>query len=256
MGSEPPLPPASPLPPLPPVLGPPAPPPWPLALDDVTLPVAVLSDGEADSSPPHAIASTPRVHALVALPKEFKLIRGATTAAAYVEPSALPSRPRMPGAMFALFRTGVGAKGTSMTLALLLHLFLLGLWLGCVMVEGVLEFFARRDRGTEKKVAELHFWIDVLVEIPAFLGVLVTGLVLIDGHALSGLLLVKIAFGMAAIVVNALCVLPVVRRRFAAARSEEENVRRQSKWIGLAFVVGLPLGFAAMGLGLHRLGIL
>jgi putative copper export protein len=143
----------------------------------------------------------------------------------------------------------------AMSPALFLHLLLLGVWLGCLAVEGVIELAGKRDPLALPIAARLHRTIDLWVEIPAFSGVLVTGLLLLPRAPWSDLLAVKIALGCFAIAVNVACVVPVMRRRAAAERSDGEAMQRQSRWIYLAFVVGLPAGIAAFAIGVRMLGV-
>lgn len=96
--------------------------------------------------------------------------------------------------------------------ALFLHLICLGTWLGCLLVEGVIEARARRDRELLRAVSRLHRSIDLWVEIPAFSGVLASGLWLSLGAAWTSALVAKVLLGAFAILVNVACLWPVFRR--------------------------------------------
>ncbi len=133
------------------------------------------------------------------------------------------------------------------------HVFALGVWLGCVTVESVLEAFGHRDPALRPAVARLHFWIDMLVEVPAFTLVALSGAALLRLELLHGAYAVMVIAGSVAIAVNLWCVLPVVRRKSAADSDDDAGIEAQSRRIYLAFAVGVPSGLAALLAGLfHR----
>lgn len=138
--------------------------------------------------------------------------------------------------------------------ALFLHLICLGTWLGCLLVEGVVEALARRDRELLRAVSRLHRSIDLVVEIPAFTGVLITGLVLAADVPWTGALLAKMLLGGFAILVNVGCLWPVFRRARAARADDFLLMQRHSLRVYLAFAVGFPAGAAALVLALGRMG--
>lgn len=69
------------------------------------------------------------------------------------------------------------------TTVLLVHILLVGIWLGCVLTEALFER-ALLGKGREQEwiLTRLHKRVDVWIEIPAFVGVLVSGGVLLN-HA-------------------------------------------------------------------------
>ncbi|MBI2565652.1 MAG: hypothetical protein HYV63_01290 [Candidatus Schekmanbacteria bacterium] len=136
--------------------------------------------------------------------------------------------------------------------ALFVHFLALGTWLGCVAVEAVLEIAGAGELPT---VARLHRWIDAFVEIPAFTAVVVSGLWMFDLDRFGGVYLAKILCGLAAVLVNVLCVGPVFARVRAVAAGDVTAARRHSRWIYVAFVAGMLPGFTALGLGLRMLGL-
>ena len=138
--------------------------------------------------------------------------------------------------------------------ALFFHLICLGTWFGCLLVEGVIEARARKDRELLAAVSRLHRSIDLFVEIPAFSGVLVSGLVLLLDTAWSTALIAKVLLGGFAILVNVGCLWPVFRRARAAEADDFLLMQRHSLRIYLAFAVGFPAGFAALILALRRMG--
>lgn len=134
------------------------------------------------------------------------------------------------------------------------HIFCLGIWLGCVAVEAVLEWRGWRDDSSRKRAAEAHFWIDLLVELPVLAGVVTTGsLLLWDAH-FTGVLIAKIALGSSAVLINLVCVFFVLRRRGAAVKDDSKAVRRWSTRINWTFPFGVPCALAAFAIGLHLLG--
>jgi hypothetical protein len=132
------------------------------------------------------------------------------------------------------------------------HVFALGAWLGCVTIESVLEAFGHRDPALRAAVARMHFWIDMLVEIPAFTLVALSGAVLLRLELLHGAYALMVAAGSVAIALNLCSVLPVVRRKAAADRGDAAGLDAQSRRVYLAFAVGVPCGLAALLAGLLR----
>lgn len=143
---------------------------------------------------------------------------------------------------------------------LFVHVFALGVWMGCVTIEAILETFAHRDAALRAGVARIHFWIDMLAEIPAFTLVAVSGVALFDPTLMQGPYALMVIAGAVAIAVNVLCVLPVVRRRQVANTSPnpagDVALSGQTRWIFAAFGVGLPFGLAALYGGLRHGGLL
>ncbi len=136
------------------------------------------------------------------------------------------------------------------------HVFALGAWLGSVGIESVLELFAHRDATLRTAVARIHFWIDALVEVPAFTLVAVSGAAMLRLDLLHGAYALMVVAGSVAIAVNLWCVLPVVRRKAAADRDDAAGLDAQSRQVYLAFAVGVPCGLAALVAGLvHRFSV-
>ena len=141
-----------------------------------------------------------------------------------------------------------------MTLKPLLHVMLLGLWGGCVAVELVLEFAAAKSPELQPVVARFHDAIDRKVEIPLLVLIVASGLWLLQDANLSDpWLWVKIAAGMTAIAANALCVIPVVRRKRAAdAGSALSVLQGHARGVFLSAAIGVPAASVALVLGLMR----
>lgn len=141
-----------------------------------------------------------------------------------------------------------------MTLPLFLHLFFLGIWLGCVAVEAVVELPGVKDPKHQSLATRLHDTIDRWVELPTFTVVLVTGFLMFDLQRFHGWYAAKVTLGLLAILVNIYCVLEVFRRRRELAANNLAAVSRHSRRIYGCFIVGVPIGLAALAIGLHRLG--
>lgn len=139
---------------------------------------------------------------------------------------------------------------TPMALA---HLIFLGLWGGAVLVELVIELHARGRAEREAVASELHFWIDLLIELPLLLAVLGTGFALAARQPVfPALLTAKIALGLTAILANLICVGVVIQRRREVRRgASEPRVAVLSRRVRLTATPGLPAGLAALYLGFH-----
>lgn len=133
-----------------------------------------------------------------------------------------------------------------------LHVVALSFWIGVVGAEFVIE----RSRADSKQhgfsVANNHFWIDALLEIPAVLVVLATGALMLLHTELTPLLAVKAGLGAFACVSNLVCIVPVTLRRRAANRGDLADVRRHSKTIDVISLLGIPAATAALLIGLYR----
>jgi hypothetical protein len=108
-----------------------------------------------------------------------------------------------------------------------IHISFVGIWLGCVITEALFER-ALLGKGKEQELilVALHKRVDLIVEIPAFTVVLITGILMYPLASVSDLLNIKIGFGLLAIVVNAYCVWLVFQRAIAANRGEQQEFLR------------------------------
>lgn len=131
-----------------------------------------------------------------------------------------------------------------------LHLASVGIWLGCVITEAIFErALLGKGRAQELILVELHKRVDLIVEIPAFIAVLVTGAAMLASVYPSPLLTAKIAFGLLAIATNIYCVWLVFRRARAAHSDQQAEFTRldhlQHKFgviVLLALVTALAIG--------------
>ena len=129
------------------------------------------------------------------------------------------------------------------SLLLILHLVFVGLWLGCVLTEALFErALLGKGRDKELLLAQLHQRVDIFVEIPAFVVVLVTGGFLLLNATPSVALVVKVGFGVLAIAANVFCVWLVFRRSAHASNGDWAAFERadhlQHK-IGAVVLVGI-----------------
>jgi len=145
------------------------------------------------------------------------------------------------------------------TLAMI-HLMVLSLWGGVVATEAVVEIYPFRHREMHPAAIRLHYWIDLLVEAPLVLAVVVTGVwLLFLTDPVTRLHLVKVAFAGVAVAVNVFCIAVVVRRgRRLERRAPEDQLWKASRVILACFAVGLACaGVAAVvgfNLAFSRLG--
>ena len=136
-------------------------------------------------------------------------------------------------------------------LLLQLHLFAVAFWLGVVAAEYLLERTRAQSRNQGFTVARLHSQIDLFFEMPAFSVVLVTGLLLIEPTRFDGIYALKVVAGGIAVLGNALCLVPVLRRRTAAEKNDLSNVIRQSRLIDIISLLAIPAGLVALACGIY-----
>ena len=130
------------------------------------------------------------------------------------------------------------------------HLVAIAFWGGFVAAEVVVELASRTDDEL-RHAAVLHYWMDLLVELPALVAVLVTGAVLTKSTwPPSPLLWIKIAAGLTAVTVNLWCVLHVVGRY--RKLDDVASLHRHGRWVRVAATVGVPFGAVALYLGLSH----
>jgi len=136
----------------------------------------------------------------------------------------------------------------SQSMLLLLHLICVGLWLGCIVTEVLFErALLGRGRDQELILVDLHKHVDMFVEIPAFLIVLVTGILMLPETSWNNMLLFKTACGTLAVVSNIYCVWLVFKRAAAANAgewNEFEKVDHLQHKFGAVVLVSLIVGLA------------
>ncbi len=141
----------------------------------------------------------------------------------------------------------------------LVHLMVLSLWGGVVATEAVIEVMPFRRPELHPAAIRFHYWIDLLVELPLVIAVVVTGATLLYlTEEITRLHLVKVAFGGAAVAVNLFCIVMVLWRARRFDGAEEEATWRASRVVLACFAVGLAFASVAATLGfrlaLMRLG--
>lgn len=95
---------------------------------------------------------------------------------------------------------------------LILHVLAVGVWIGVIIAETVIELDGKQDDSSHIKASKLHFLTDIWVEIPAFTTVLITGGLMLTKTHFSGLFLLKLLCGLFAIAANIVCVYGVFIR--------------------------------------------
>ena len=105
------------------------------------------------------------------------------------------------------------------------HATLAALWLGCILTEVIFERVLLRKGALGRTIlAHLHVRVDKLIEIPAFAGVLLTGIAMFTHGHQSGLAFqTMLTAGIIAIATNVYCVWLVFQRRDAAAAEDWER---------------------------------
>ena len=136
-------------------------------------------------------------------------------------------------------------------LLLQLHLFAVAFWLGVVAVEFLIERTRAQSRIQGYTVARLHRQIDLFFEMPAFSVVLVTGLLLFEPGRFDGIYALKVVAGVIAVLGNALCLMPVLKRRGSAEQDDLAGVIHQSKMIDWISLLAIPAGLIALVCGVY-----
>lgn len=133
----------------------------------------------------------------------------------------------------------------------MIHLIMLSLWGGVVATEAVIEVYPLRRRELHAATIRLHFWIDLLVELPLVLAVVATGATLLYlTDPITRLHLVKVGFAGAAVAVNVYCIAVVVRRARRFERSGDDGpLWRASRIVLACFAVGMLCAAVAATLG-------
>lgn len=130
----------------------------------------------------------------------------------------------------------------------LVHLIAVCVWGGILLVEFIMETIGFGENGSSL-VARLHFWTDVLVEVPIVGAVLVTGTILTARNwPPSALLQAKIAAALVAIGLNLYCTSFVILRYRRIG--DTAMMLKYRKHITYS-VLGVPFGAIAAYLGLR-----
>lgn len=91
---------------------------------------------------------------------------------------------------------------------------------------------ANQSKEVKKIVAQLHYWVDLVIEIPASIGVLLTGGKLLHDLGVNGdrVLAAKATVGMTAVAFNFGYFTQVYRRYQAAIKDDWEDFDLENKW--------------------------
>lgn len=140
-----------------------------------------------------------------------------------------------------------------MSVLLIIHLLAIGVWLGVVGAEFAIEFRGMRDEQAMRAAAELHYKTDLWVEVPAFVTVLVTGLLMLGDAALGNVFIAKLVFALLAIFFNGICVYAVAKRRKSLLANDRMGIKSADRAMKIGSAV-IPTFLIAFSLGLY-LGI-
>lgn len=132
----------------------------------------------------------------------------------------------------------------------LFHVGILCFWLGTLTVVVLLERQRPNSKQDTLNAAQLHYKIDVYLAVPAFVLLLMSGMMMLEPSQLAGWYLVKVICGVMAIGINAWCVLPVIQRKNAADVGNFGDVIRYSEMIDKALPMSLPFGAVSFAIGL------
>ncbi len=133
---------------------------------------------------------------------------------------------------------------------LILHALFASIWLGCVLTE--VGFERVLARGTERdwlNMARIHHRVDALIEIPAYVAVLITGVLMWGTTAINATAAhVMIGAGSIAIATNVVCSALVFRRLSFAQAERWEDFHRADAWLhrlGAVVLIGLLMALIA-----------
>ncbi len=129
---------------------------------------------------------------------------------------------------------------------LTLHLVALGIWIGVVAAETVIELGGKKDHVSHINASKLHFITDIWIEIPSFTIVLITGVLMLAEEHLSGLFLIKVICGFIAIIANLVCVYGVFIRNRHAINNDISGVQSTEPILIVGGIVFIPSFIAAI----------
>jgi hypothetical protein len=128
------------------------------------------------------------------------------------------------------------------------HLFFLAMWGGLVLGEFVMELVCR-EGAMARAAAEIHYWLDLVLELPLLAAIVATGSVLLSRvWPPTPLHVVKIAAALVAIGCNLYCADVVRRRR---ARQDDPAALAHGRTRVFVSGIGVPFGLGALYIGLR-----
>lgn len=136
------------------------------------------------------------------------------------------------------------------SILLSLHFVFAAVWLGCVITEALFErALLSGDRSSHLVLADLHVRVDKVIEIPAIVVVLLTGVCLwFYVQPVGAAFYVMLVAGVVAMAANVYCVWLVFKRRDAAHASiwnEFERLDHLQHKVGAIVLLGLLIAIAA-----------
>jgi hypothetical protein len=143
------------------------------------------------------------------------------------------------------------------------HLAFISAFIGMYMAETVIElypYFNRDDMALHHSAIRLHYWIDILVEIPVMLVVIASGITMAFlVEKITVLHVIKISAVVLFLLIAGMCPLNVIKRhRMMKEYAPEERLRSTSKRIIALAAFSMSIFFSAaliMGfwLAYHRI---
>jgi len=136
-----------------------------------------------------------------------------------------------------------------MSILLFLHLLGMGIWVGCVLTEIVLELALKHVPPEQSPLARLHVLVDRYVEIPAIILVATTGVLMLQSTSWDSLLMIKVGLGVAAVLLNSAAAWCVHQRYSSLQHTTMSGYHFWDQWherIGVGCVTSL-LGAIAVG---------
>lgn len=129
-----------------------------------------------------------------------------------------------------------------MTVAVLIHIVCAFVWLGCVLVEAMLERAGKRAF-LPRRLVRAAWRLDLFVELPAFLGVLVTGAYMANILPATPLLTTNVAAGLVAVGACVYGVL-VVYRRLSTSWAGQPVMDRSPRLYGVITSIAILISVA------------
>ena len=130
------------------------------------------------------------------------------------------------------------------TALIAIHASFAALWLGCILTEALFErALLSKGRDGQLTLAHLHVRVDKAVELPAIIGVLASGFLLLGLSARSGIAFqVMLVAGGIAATANLYCVWLVFKRRNAAVAGDWQRfdaLDHQQHQVGAIVLIGV-----------------
>lgn len=130
------------------------------------------------------------------------------------------------------------------------HVVAIGIWIGCILTEGVMEASRDNSLAHHKAIANIHTKIDKFIEGPALVAVLITGVILFGQGDQPQMIKIKAAIGLLAIALNAVCIYLIRKRdRLFVAGDDEQAIKagKLQDAVGglmiLCIITAIVLGF-------------